>query len=420
MDNYKISLYDRQILRELAKIQYEYSQTEKNKKRIREWYDHNDLKGKRPMVHLEMETFSGEIIPQRLRCTGSFAREIEQQIYLNFLNQELFDDDMVTPDCLILYYDTWFTLFGIQIHKKEARDASVGHEFCSVVEDLEDDYEKLGTTEFGVDMESTRKKKQVLEETFGDILPVKIKMDSLHSVPTQMIIHFMKMENMMFNIYDYPGLFKKTMDRIAADTLSYFDFLEEQNLILPTVDHVRLRQGSLCYTNDLPGQEECNRRNLKTKDVWGFADSQETVGLSPDMFEEFIFPCYEKITSRFGLLSYGCCEPVDAIWERCVSKLSNLRKVSISPWCKEEIMGERLRGSNVIFHRKPSPNFLGVGSKLDEEAFRKTLRATLHAARGCKLEITQRDVYTINHDIPKAKRYVDIIKEEIDRNWQQS
>lgn len=40
-----------------------------------------------------------------------------------------------------------------------------------------------------------------------------------------------------------------------------------------------------------------------------------------------------------------------------------------------------------------------------------------YANQECNLEITQRDVYTINRDIPKAKRYVDIIKEEIVNCW---
>lgn len=35
------------------------------------------------------------------------------------------------------------------------------------------------------------------------------------------------------------------------------------------------------------------------------------------------------------------------------------------------------------------------------------------------VEITQRDVYTIHHNIDKARRYVDIIKEEIENHWQQ-
>ncbi len=54
---------------------------------------------------------------------------------------------------------------------------------------------------------------------------------------------------------------------------------------------------------------------------------------------------------------------------------------------------------------------------LDEEAVRKHIRTSLQAARGCKMEITQRDVYTIHNDIAKAKRYVDIIREEIENNW---
>ena len=37
-------------------------------------------------------------------------------------------------------------------------------------------------------MEMTFRKKQILEETFGDILPVKIQMDCLYSVPTQMVV----------------------------------------------------------------------------------------------------------------------------------------------------------------------------------------------------------------------------------------
>lgn len=416
MTPFTICQKDREILRELAKKQLSLSQEESNLIIIKEWDAHNSLLGERPMIHLEMWTFAQEIIPPLLRCEGPFAREIETTLYSNFLNQELFHDDRVTPDHYPLAYDTYFSLFNIPVHAHNAAN-SLGHEFPSIIEDLEEDYCKLEKSNFGVDVESTMAKKHILEETFGDILPVKLKMDCLYSVPTQMIVHFMKMENMMYNIYDYPDLFKQMMNRIADDTLEYYHLLEEKRLILPTVGGESLGQGSWCYNHELPGWEEALQRPLTPKDVWGFMDSQETVGLSPEMFEEFIFPCYEKISSQFGLLSYGCCEPVDPIWDNCISKLKNLRKVSISPWCNEEVMGERLAGSSIIYHRKPSPNYLGVGVTLDEDAVRKSLRNTFHAAKGCKLEITQRDVYTINNDISKAQRYVNIIKEEIEKNW---
>lgn len=416
---YTINAQDREILRELAKTQLEYANKEENKKRIQEWYLHNELKGEHPMIHLEMGTFEQEILPQRMRCTGEFARTVEKQIYSNFLNQALFDDDRVTPDYYGITYDTFFTLFDINIHVQEAFDTvgqkSVGHQFESIVEDLEDDYEKLAPSRFGVDIESTMKKKQVIEEAIGDILPVKLEGTCLYSVPTQMLVHFMSMENMMFNMYDYPELFKEMMGRIADDTLSYYRLLEEKGVLLPTTAGEFLGQGSWSYNHTLPNQKTPG--TYTSKDIWGFMDSQETVGISPDMYEEFIFPCYQKIASQFGLLSYGCCEPVDPIWDNCISKLDNLRKVSISPWCNQQVMGEKLRGGNVIFHRKPTPNFLGVGTTLDEDGFRAHIRESLLAAKGCKMEITQRDVYTINNDIPKAKRYVDIIKEEIVNLW---
>ena len=418
-----VQKWERERLRELARKQLEYAKSELNQKRIKEWYLHNDLKGERPMVQLEMWTFEQEIIPQRLKCVTPKARALEAQLYRNFLNRELFDDDRVVPDYFPLSYDAWFRMFDIEVKVENAQldgHQSLGHHFIPCLEDLEDDYEegKIKPSTFGVDLERTEKKKQFIEEMIGDILPVKIQMDCLYSVPTQMLVHIMSMEQMMFNMYDYPELFKKMMGQIADDTLAYYRMLEEKKLILPTTTFESVGQGTFAFTNDLPGEEVFRERPFTTKDVWGFMDSQETVGISPQMYEEFIFPCYQKISSQYGLLSYGCCEPVHPIWERCISKLENLRKVSISPWCDEAYMGEQLRGSRVIYHRKPSPNYLGVDRILDEDALREHIRTTLRAAKGCKVEFTQRDVYTIHNDLDKARRYIEIIREEIENEWQ--
>ena len=417
--NIYIDRSDREILRAEARHQQELAHMERNEKLIQMWYDHNELQGERPMIHLEMETFSHEILPGRMHCRGEFARTVEKQILDNYLNQELFDDDRVTPDYYPLEYDRWFTLFGIEVRVQHtdtlSGSESLGHHFIPVLQDLEEDYHKLKKSDFGVDIVSTMKKKEVIEEAIGDILPVKPITACLYSVPTQMLVHIMNMQDMMLAMYDYPELFKEMMGRIAEDTIAWYRLMEEKQIFLPTTAGEPLGQGSWCYNRTLPSDPD---RPLVSTDLFGFMDSQETVGISPEMFEEFIFPCYQKIASQFGLLSYGCCEPVHPIWDRCLSRLPNLRKVSISPWCDEEYMGERLRGSRVIYHRKPSPNFIGVDRCLDEDAFRRHIRRSLLAAAGCEMEITQRDVYTIHHDIEKARRYVQIIREEIAGCWQ--
>ena len=421
---YEISAEDRKILRETAKKQMDFACQERNKILKEKWYLHNALRGETPMVVLESWGFNDEVITPRLKCTGEFARKTEFELYQNFVNQELFDDDRVTPDRFEMGYHTEFKLYDLDMHKefatgREEEDTSgVSMRFLPVIEDLEDDFHKIKPSIFSVDIEGTEQEFQLLTDTFGNILPVKMKMDCLYSVPTQLIIHLMGMENMMLNLAQYPDLFKKLMDQAADDTLAYYDMLEENHLILPTTEYESVGQGTFAFNHELPDTPTVDGRYLTRRDVWGYMDSQETLSISPKMFEEIIFPCYEKIGSQFGLLSYGCCEPVDRVWDNCISKFKNLRKVSISPWCNEEFMGERLRGSSIIYHRKPAATFLGVsGRDLDEEAFRKYIRRSLTAARGCKMEITQRDIYTIDNNVQKARRYIQIIREEIENNW---
>jgi len=131
------------------------------------------------------------------------------------------------------------------------------------------------------------------------------------------------------------------------------------------------------------------------------------------MFEEFIWPYYKEIAERMGLISYGCCEPVQNIWH-LFKTLPNLRKISISPWCDEAAMAEQLQGTNVIYHRKPTSTFLGVGTNLDEEAFCKYMTETKALTGGLTVEITQRDIYTINNDMAKVRRYIEIIRDVFD------
>lgn len=166
----------------------------------------------------------------------------------------------------------------LTIRRMPAVRKAWGHHFESIIEDLEEDYEKLKPSRYGVNLETTEQKRAAVEEAIGDILPVKMQMSCLYSVPTQMLVHFMSMENMMFAMYDYPDLFKEMMGRIADDTLAYYKMLEEKRLILPTTTFEGVGQGTWSFTTDLPGWDEWEKRPFTTKDVWGFMDSQETVG----------------------------------------------------------------------------------------------------------------------------------------------
>jgi len=412
-----INQHDKTILRNLASRQRAYAESERNKSLIEKWKSHNAFKGEKPLIHLELGTFAQEVVDVRMLCEGKTARRFERALLSNFLNFELFEDDKVVPDSYHIFHHTGFTPLGIEDKVTYAKEGGLGHHFEETISDLEADFHLIKHVDPVYDKEGTMAEMDLANDTFGDILPVKLAMNSLVSSLTQKLIHIMGMQTTFTSMYDYPELFHKMMRALTDDTIGYFRFLERENLMLPTVGCEDLDQGSLCFTDELPGESVLKQRPLVSRDVWGYMDSQETVGVSPDMFGEFYYPYYLEVSKQFGLLSYGCCEPVDPLWDRFISNFENLRKVSISPWCNEEFMGERLDGKKIMYHRKPSPNFLGVGAVLDEDGLRAHIRKSLKAAKGCKMEITQRDVYTINHDIGKAKRFIEIIRDEIEKNW---
>lgn len=406
-----ISEKDRIILRDLAKRQLELACSDTMKKLEKNWLANNMCRPNRPMVTIELGTFQNDVIPELLRCEGEQARKIETLLYSNMVNHTLFGDDTVVRDYIPVAWEKKFVPFGIEVTTEYAKEESLGYHFTEVIADLEKDFHKLGRSSYGVDKETTQRRMEFLSDVIGDILPVRLSGECLWAVLTQNIIHIMGMENFFMSMYDAPEKFHEMMAIQTQDYLDYFDYLEKENLLLPTTGSVPVYQGSYAYTDELP------ENGSKCGQMWLFMDSQETVGMSPDMFEEFIFPYYDRLAKHAGLVSYGCCEPVDPVWDNCLSKWENLRRVSISPWCNEEIMADRLKGAKVVYHRKPSPNFIGVGAVLDEAAVRESIGRTVSLNKGRSLEFTQRDVYTINKDVQKVKRYVEIIREECADKW---
>ncbi|MEG1271405.1 MAG: hypothetical protein RSD54_08805 [Ruthenibacterium sp.] len=409
-----MDIKEKERLRTLAKKQLAWANSPVNLARVDEWKRHNAGKRGRPIVHVEIDTFEDEIISPALQCKDATARCLEADLLRNFTNIELFDDDWVVAPYFGVQWKTNFNLFGYHITRTTAVDAnghSLGHQFNHVLADLEEEYDKLHQSTWSVDREATERYRSAAEDAFGDILPVRMTMASPDAVPTQKIVHLMGMENMFFSMTDYPELFLQMMQRVAQDYRGYHQFLQDNGLLCSTTGFELLKQGSKCFTDCLPQKE-----HPALNEVWGFMDSQETVSISPQMYRELVFPCYRQIAAQFGQLSYGCCEPVSAVWE-FVKTLPNLRKVSVSPWCDQRFMGSELQNTDIIFHRKPSPNFLGVDRVLDEATVRAHIKETLDAAAGCVIEFTQRDVYTVHNNPAKVRRYVELIREQCEQYY---
>jgi hypothetical protein len=80
-----------------------------------------------------------------------------------------------------------------------------------------------------------------------------------------------------------------------------------------------------------------------------------------------------------------------------VSRIPNLRKISMSPWVDLDEGAERI-GSKYVFSQKPNPAILAAES-WDPEAARQDLTKMLTKtqARGCVVEIMMKDISTVRY-----------------------
>lgn len=408
----RITPQEIQYLRELAKKQLEYANLPIMRERERQWYLHNALQDNRTMVVMEELTFFDDVV--QLKCENPLPREIEHQLLQNIFVAEEIDDDKVIPDFYNLEIWLDYDRFGIRQNRVHAKEG-IGFHFEPVLNDLEEDLDKLKPSVFSFDWEALREKKTFIEEVIGDILPVKVTngTNSWEFALTAHVVELMGTENMFIAMMDTPEEFHQLMGFITEDCIRLLRWEEENGLLFLNNGNDYMGSGSFCFNRELTGPGPGGR--VRSLDTWGHTNSQESVGISPAMFREFILPYLKRIAAEFGLLYYGCCEPVSDFWEKGVETIPNLRKVSISAWCDEAYMAQALKGRGVIYSRKPSPNFIGVQKDFDEEAFRTYIRKTAELTRDLPAEIIFRDIYQLHGNKEKLRRAVQIVREETSR-----
>jgi len=111
-------------------------------------------------------------------------------------------------------------------------------------------------------------------------------------------LRLMSMETMFLAMYDAPDNLHALMSMLRDNALRMSKWAEEEGILV-------LNNGNQCtcgtcynFTTLLPG-DDYDPKHVKLKNMWGVMDSQETVGVSPDLFHEFCFPYYRDLGSGF-------------------------------------------------------------------------------------------------------------------------
>ncbi|MFN2233485.1 MAG: hypothetical protein ACK2U1_04600 [Anaerolineales bacterium] len=411
---------ERAYLRELAKRQAEYAALPIMQTRKQMWYALNDAHpGARPPVIIETWTFDRDFMPENIfQCRSALGRQIETQLLRNLRNHELIDDDKVMPDTFNI---SWFIEedeFGVPIDVetiKDAQDIETGFRFKHPIKDLASDLSMLKPTSLRVDRQRTVAYQDFLEDLFGDFLAVCIQTGChISTMLTNRVIELMGMQNYFMAIYDQPDVVHQLMGYLRDNALRRMHWMEAEGLLRLNNGNQDSFGSSYNFTKNLPGSDY-DGATARLSDLWGCSNSQETVGISPKMFREFCFPYYCDVCEPWGLIYYGCCEPAHPFWSE-ISRLPHLKKVSISRWCDQRFMGEALQGTEIVYSRKPDPNFLSVDAQLDDQAWAAHIRETIQATPGVFVEFIIRDVYTLHGNIENARNAVSIARQVIDQS----
>lgn len=411
--NLNFSKKEWQVLRKLAgKVGELASRPIEAEKRIL-WTRHNDLEPVRPMVFCDPENGWNEIIPEKsMLCNNDLARDWEMALRKEIFWATKMGDDRVTEAFFNIPYSYSETDWGM--HHVQIGGENLGaYTWEAPLKDYARDLPLLKHPRITVDYELTEAVRQLADHIFGDLLSVRIKGMWWWTLGlTWPLINLRGLENYMLDFYLFPDELHRLMEILRDGHLARLDFLETHGL-LPDNTDMYVGSGGFGYTTGLPQNDFTGK--IRLKDMWGFCESQETAGVSPELFSEFVLPYQIPILERFGLNCYGCCEGLDLRWDY-IRKIPNLRRISVSPWANESKMAEQL-GARYIFSRKLHPAKLAM-AKMDEASVRMELRNALRAATAnhCVIELLMKDNNTLGDNPQNVIDWCRIAREEIDKS----
>lgn len=426
-----ISVEERAIIRELARQVKDRAELPIMEAKREAWFAHNDLKSTDPVVAVFPEGSWHEIIPaSSLRCENEEAREIEFLLRGRLFRADVIQDDVpIEPTWEVqkIISDTgWDKLdpdhknsaFGNAsyrdncmgdtplVWKKNFSFESKAMHFEPVIQEPED-LSRLKSPELIYHEKETLEKLKLHQDILGDILPVELcGKKFLYFAMMETYSDFRGLEQVMYDLYDEPEMLHEAMAIIEK---GYHDLLDQYvDMDLLEINNRQGYNGSggMNYTHDLP-KEPGGGKNLKN--FWGFTESQEFTLVGPEMHYEFVMQYEQRIAERFGLASYGCCEPIE---DKLIYVLNfkNMRRISVSPWANIEACSERI-GQKAIYSWKPNPSYYLNNYTPDNDEFMEGyLKSMLQVTKNNCAEIILKDTHTCHNDPAKFGSWMKLVR----------
>jgi hypothetical protein len=278
----------------------------------------------------------------------------------------------------------------------------MSHKYEDQLESAEQ-LESLKPDAITADTELDKKHVAICNEIFDGIIPVRLAGVQIHSGVWDRIAQMRSVTKILWDIIDKPEFIEAIVKKFVDLTMATVDQCEKLGLLDAHLQYVHCTGA---YTKDLPSKEYDGVK-ASAKDCWSFGMAQMFTTVSPAMHEEFEIDLVKPLYERFGLLYYGCCEPLEKKID-IIRKIKNVRKISVSPWANAVTCAENIHGDYVL-SLKPNPAFFVAG--FAEENVVKTVRNAIAAAKAhnTPIEIIQKDVSTVEYHLDNLDRWEQIV-----------
>ncbi|MFH1022851.1 MAG: hypothetical protein V1809_05640 [Planctomycetota bacterium] len=403
-----LNMKDVAIVRELAARVAEIAALPVQEEKRALWRNLNARRPARAMVMIDQVCWNEMNIGDELalRCADGECRGYEERLRRTLYQWRHFPVDMVVESFVRVPKAIRNSGFGIEVREETAvsdpTNPVVGHTYENQFQ-TEADLEKIRAPQISHDPAETERRRAVAHELFHGLLDVRPWGADPYLSLWDPIATWMGVENALYALVDRPDFMHRLLTRMTDGYLGMLDQLEEQGLLCEPQSLIHCTGA---HTDELPAPGY-NPQAPRTKDLWMFGLAQMFCTVSPDMFREFEVDYTSRICERFGLVYYGCCDPLDGKMAG-VRMIPNVRKVSMSPWVNED-RGAAEIGGDFVYSRKPSPALVAT------DRFRPDrIRADLVATRkicdkhGCPLEFILKDISTVRYEPERLSEWARI------------
>ncbi len=401
------------MLRDLAKRYLDVC-ADPNQQRLRQaWRRHNSLKPERPLIYVR--AYAWEEYPNAQPAAadpfwhgyeGFFRRQLFRA---SLRDDSIFEPWLTVPAVLVTPPHGPWGLPCRWITGNDPRGAKAMNPPLREPEDIA----RLANPHHQIDQAASRERRDRVREALGDVIDVALDRAPLYRVwngdiSTQ-LGHLRGIEQVMIDMMDRPDWLHELLAHMRDGILRTHDEAEAAG-DWRLLDH---ENQAMPYAEELADPTP-HDTPVKRRDLWHYCASQELTLVGPAQFDEFMLQYQLPIMARFGLVAYGCCEDLTRKID-VLRQIPRLRRIAVSPMANVARCAEQIGRDYVVSYR-PSPTDM-VGYGWDEDRIRRILRQDLRACRDCHVDITLKDVMTVENDHARLGKWVTITRQVIDELW---